>query len=563
MAMNTVQFLEALEEIEISKGISKETVIKALKEAMAKGFKKELGGDDADVVVNIDPENGVLEMCYRKDIVDEVIDDFLQVSKAEAKAMQKEGLGTIVEDKFVIPASTEDLRKATAMSIKSILKQSFAEEEKKVLFEQFKDKIDTMITGTVEKTDERGVSISLGKTSVFLPRTQLIGDERYSVGEKIRVYVSDVASGTKGAHIVVTRANEGFLKTLFTEEIKEIQDGIITIECIARQAGVRSKVAVSTNVPEVDPAGACIGQNGARIQKIVSSLGNGNAKEKIDIIAYSDNPGLYVIEALKPARVAGVIIKDEKNATAIVEDDSLSLAIGLKGVNARLAVRLTGYNIDIKSKSEALEESLEYETIESLRIEDMAKKAKAQEEARLAKLTEENSTVSVLPGLPEGYVAPQNRSYEADDDSEMNEAIESQLDKEETYDIPEVKVVEAKEEAKVEETVTPVVEETVAPVEVKAVKTTTTLEDLEKNLEEESKKKASKGTRKNYSRKKKEEQEEEEAAPTVVNDPKTYMSIYTEEELREMEAEDNEVEEEYDDDVDYDDYDDYYDDDDR
>ena len=560
MAMNAKVFLEALEEIEVAKGISKETVLRALEEAMIKGFKKELGGDDANVVVNIDPEKGIIEMFHVKDVVEDVEDDFLEISKADAKVEVKEGKGEIREDKIYYPASIEDLRKATAMSVKSILKQKFAEEEKSILLEQFRDKLNTMITGRVEKADERGVSVNIGRTSVYLPKSQMIGDEKFNVGEQIRLFVAGVDNGTKGARIAVTRANEGFLKCLFNEEIREIYEETIVIKSIAREAGERSKVAVWTNNPEVDPAGACIGQNGTRIQKIVSQLGNGNAKEKIDIIAYSDNVGLFVMESLKPAHVAGVIVgEDGKSATAIVKDDSLSLAIGRRGVNARLAVRLTGVAIDIKTESAAIEEGLKYVTFEELQMEEMERKARAAAEARLAQMAKASDTAEVLPGLPEGYVAPQARVYE-EESNDFDEELINQVENEDVVPVvnevkEENEVVEApiKEEVKVEE-----------PVEVKVVKTTTTLEDLEKNLEAEAKKQQSKGGRKNFSHKKKEEEEDVGPAAPINNDPSKYMSIYTEEELAEMEAEDADRDEDYsDEDVDYDEYDDYYDDDDR
>ena len=337
MAINATDFLNALEEIESAKGISKETVLNALKEALAKGFRKQLGGDDADVRVTIDAEKGIIEMCNVKKVVDEVEDDFLEISTKDANE-QDPGKKYKAGDEFVIPASVDDLRKGIAMSVKSILKQKFSEAEKSVLYEAFKDKIGTMITGKVEKVDERGVSVNIGRASVYLPSNQLIGNERFSLGDSIKVYVQDVASGSKGAHIVVTRSGEGFLRCLFTEEIHEIYDGTIVIKGIAREAGERSKVAVYSQDPNVDPAGACIGPNGTRIQKVVGQLGNGQVSEKIDIIAYSDNVGLYIMEALKPAHVVGVDVDvDSKTATVVVKDDSFSMAIGRKGVNVRLA----------------------------------------------------------------------------------------------------------------------------------------------------------------------------------------------------------------------------------
>ncbi|MCR5184541.1 MAG: transcription termination factor NusA [Bacilli bacterium] len=557
MVINAKEFREAIEAIELSKGISRETILSALEEAMKRGYRKELGGDDAVVEVLIDDEKGIIEMYNVKDIVEEVEDDFLQVSPEDAKELEKEGKGQIRGDKFYIDASIETLRKATANSIKSILKQKFAEAEKAVLYEMFKDKINTMITGKVEKADEKGCQVNIGRTSVYLPRKEMIGDEKFTVGSDIRLFVQSVESGSKGnsAHIVVTRAGTGFLEVLFNEEIREIYDGSIIIKGIAREAGERSKVAVYAEDPQIDPAGACIGQNGNRIQKIVSQLGNGQAKEKIDIIAYSDNPGLYVMEALKPARVVGVICNpEEKKATVVVKDDSLSLAIGRRGVNARLAVRLTGYDIDIKTETDALNEGLEYQSLEELQAleEEALERKKAAEEVASQSVSHAGE---VLPGLPEGYVAPDKRVYEDEDNNDIDEALLEKAEEE------VVEVAPVKEE-KVEEPSKEEVKEEVAK-EVKEVKTTTTLSDLEKTLESESNKSNKKSNFKKNSRKKKEDEEEEVKLASTQVDPANRMSIYTEEELREMEEEEEYEDDVDEEDVDYDEYDEYYDDDEK
>ena len=389
----------------------------------------------------------------------------------------------------------------------------------------------------------------------------MIGDEKFNAGEPIKLFVSNVASGTKGANIIVSRASEGFLKCLFTEDVYEINIGTIVIKGVAREAGERSKVAVYTDDPNIDPAGACIGPNGSRIQKIVSQLGNGQSKEKIDIIGYSEIPGLYIIEALKPARVVGIVVDEEnKSATAIVKDDSLSLAIGKKGVNARLAVRLTGYNIDIKTETQAEEEGIEFVTFEELQAQDAELKSKKAYEKLAAQYQSSQESSNELPKL-EGYVAPQERVYsEEDSNEELNEALEEASEKEEI--VKEIKKLEVKEEQpKVEEVKAPVEE---APVveEKKAVKTTTSLEDLEKSLSEESNKQVNKNNRRS-NKKKKDEAEEENSKGALDTSSAERMSIYTEEELREMEEEERQEEEDYDEDVDYDDYDEYYDDDDR
>ncbi len=563
MAINGAIFLEGLNELEASKGISKEVIISALKEAMIKGYKKQIGATEEDdcVRVIIDPENGVIDMYQIKNVVKEVEDDFLEISVEDANAL-KDGKKYKAGDELIIPSSPDELTKAIAMSIKSILKQKIAEAEKDVLYENFKDKIGTMITGKVEKADDRGLTINIGRTSVYLPRKQMIGDEKFSVGESIKLFVNNVDSGSKGAQIIVTRSGDGFLRCLFTEEISEVYNGTIVIKGIAREAGERSKVAVYTEDPNVDPAGACIGPNGSRIQKVVGQLGNGQAKEKIDIIAYSDVPGLFIMEALKPAKVVGVKVDEEnKSAVAIVKDDSFSLAIGKKGVNVRLAVKLTGFNIDIKTETVAMEEGIEFASFEELQALDAELKSKAAYEKLAAQYQSQEEQVSVLPGLPEGYVAPQDRKYDAEeeDNAELVEALEQKAAQE------EVEVVAKPEEAQqvVEEPISePAIEEKKEEVETKKeVKTTTSLEDLEKSLSEESNKQNAKKDRRS-SKKKKEESSEESSKGAIDTSGAARMSIYSEEELREMEEEE-EQEDDYEDDVDYDDYDEYYDDDDR
>ncbi len=548
MSYDASQFLEALEALEAEKNISKEIILNALKEAMEKSYRKELGGDDADVHAEIDPESGKIELYQLKQVVsnknEDDIDPFLEITVKEANALDKskkyhEG------DSFRIDASIDALKTQTALTVKSVLRQKLAEIEKESLFNEFKDKIGTIITGIVEKAEDRGVSVNVVKTSVYLPRNQMIGDERFIKDDKIKLFVKDVTSTTKtGARINVTRANDGFLKCLFFEEIPDIYNGVIEIKAIARRAGERSKVAVISNDPNVEPTGACIGQNGSRIQKIVNQLGNGSLKEKIDIISYSDYAPLYILESMKPAHVLGIVMGqgEEKEATVIVADDSFSIAIGRKGVNVSLAGRLTGYAISIMTESEALEKGVEYLSIDEVQYNAIKEKAEQVRQEQLKKYEEE----SVLPGIPEGYVAPDQRTYEEESVSDIDEALSEQAESEETF--------EEKKEEKVEEAKP--VEEKVEVKPTTQVKTTTTLEDLEKSLEDEKKKASSS---KKSSKKKKEEEKEEDALISVV-DPTQRMSIYTEEELREMEEEENEEEEYEEEDIDYDEYDEYYDD---
>ena len=546
MAINVNEVNAALEVIEVNKGISREVVLDALRESMTKAFKKSLGADDALVGVDIDLDNGVFEMYQIKNVVKDVEDDLLEISVEDANEADKKKKYK-VGDEFRIYVPIDELRKAMVLTIKGLMRQKFAEAEKEILFEQFKDKIGTLITGRVEQIDERGATINIGKQSVYLPRKEMIKDEKFVVGDTIKLFVNNVDSSSKGgAKIVVSRASEGFLKAIMTEEIHDIYDGTITIVAAAREAGERSKVAVTSKDVNVDPAGACIGPNGSRIQKVVSQLGNGSSKEKIDIIAYKENTALYIMESLKPAQVVGIKVDEEtKSALVVVRDDSLSLAIGRKGVNARLAVKLTGYKIDIKIESDALAEGLEYQTFEELSALDMEIHNQKVMEAQRQTLVYQKPEQSALPGVPEGYVAPQQRVYEDEQRTEIDEALEEVAEKEE-FKAP------VQEEVKVEE---PKAEQ--PKVETTHVKTTTTLEDLEKALEEDS----SKAQKKKETKRSKKKVEEKEEESTIIRNDQPRMSIYTEEELKAMEEEEAEAEEETydDDDVDYDDYDEYYD----
>lgn len=539
------QFIKALDELEATKGISKESIIKALKEAMEKGFVKQLdsanNGDleEAKVRVDIDAKKGSIDMFILKNVVEEVEDDCLEISLEDAnKEEEKYQIGDIYE----IPVSTDDLTKLTAQNIKSVLRQKISEAEKLAIYEAFIDKKGEMIQGIVEKVDERSTIVNLGRTSVYLPNSQKIPGETFRVGEQIKLYIVDVLSTTKGAQINVSRSDAGFLKRLFEEEIHEIYEGIVMIKDIAREAGERSKIAVVTNDPNVDPIGACIGPNGSRIQKICTSLGNTKEKEKIDIIAYHTNPGLFIVEALKPATVVGVVLnEEEKRAIAVVRNNELSLAIGKRGVNARLAVKLTGWNIDIKEQDEAMKAGILYVSPEELKRQEDMKKFNLEQASEKVEETEEHleqveeSETSVEEPIVEEKVEAQKEAA-----PEKVEAVEEQEEK-------------VEKEVKVETT---------------TVATKVKLADLEKELENEKKRR----DRQNqyYSHKKKftkdtdseeEKESKEEKIPSV--DRSTYMSIYTDEELEELdrEEEDNEYEDE--DEIDYDEFDSYYDDDNR
>lgn len=552
--INTKEFIKALDELEATRGISKDSILASLKEALEKAYRKQLGADeDALVRADIDSIKGTIEMYHMKNVVEEVQDDFLEISLDDA---QKTDPDIKVGDVWQEAVSTDELTKLAAMNVKSVLRQKMSEAEKAALYDAYQDKIGEMITGTVEKIDERSTIVNIGRTSVYLPNSQKIAGEVFTLGQTIKLYVVDVVSTTKGAQIAVSRSDAGFLKRLFEEEIHEIYDGTVVIKDIAREAGERSKVAVFSTDENVDASGSCIGPNGSRIQKIVSQLGNGKDKEKIDIIAYNPVIGLFIIEALKPASVLGVALKDgEKSATAVVANGQLSLAIGKRGVNARLAVKLTGYNIDIKEQDEALRLGIPFKAPDEIRA-DAAEKAR-RDEAQAA--------IDAIPATPKDILP--EPVVVAKPIEVVPEVVVAPVSETPVVEAKPVEVKPVVEEKKPEVKVEPKVE--VRPT----VRTTKTLEALEKQLEEEkerAKRNAEREAERAESRKKYYKRDENRfeapkpvAAPTsgAPVDPNSFMKIYTEEELKAFEAEEaaNQAKEN-EDDVDYDSFDKYYED---
>lgn len=536
-------FMEALDELEAQKGISKEAIISALKEALRKAYAKSLGGgDDADIRVEITQDLAAINMAYVRKVVDEVQDDYLEVSVEDAQKINKK---LKAGDELVQEVSLEEMKRLTALTVKSVLRQKISEAEKLALYESHKDKVGEMITAIVEKCDDRGAIVNIGRTSVYLSRRELIGDEMFDAGDPIRIYVADVTTTEKGPMIKVSRSDPGYLRRVFEEEIREIYDGTVIIKALARDAGIRAKVAVYSNDPNVDCVGACIGPGGSTIQKIVAQLGDSKDKEKIDIISYSPNPGLFIVDAIRPASVSFINLNpEEKKATVIVPDGQLSLAIGRKGANARVACRLTGWNIDIKEEHEKDSLGLEFQSIEQLQ---------EQEKERLAK---------------EKYTKylEQIKAQRAAEEVRLESGVEKSKPQQITdEDVSTSAPVETKVEEPVKEEPVP---EVVVEIKPKAVKTTTTLESLEQSLENEKKKSGFKGTQKTSRRPRNITEEEvahEQPKEEKAEVKKPQMEIYTKEELEELEKETNDtdvnsIDEE---DIDYDDFDKYYDDDDK
>ncbi|AEV18765.1 transcription termination factor NusA [Geobacillus sp. G4] len=345
--MNT-QLLEALADLMREKGISKEVVMEAIEAAIVSAYKRNFG-QAQNVRVDLNMDTGTIRVFARKDVVEEVADPRLEISLEDAQRINPNyQIGDVVE----LEVTPRDFGRIAAQTAKQVVTQRVREAERSIIYAEFVDREEDIMTGIVQRVDPRFVYVSLGKAEALLPANEQMPNETYKPHDRLKVYITKVEKTTKGPQIFVSRTHPGLLKRLFELEVPEIYDGTVEIKSIAREAGDRSKISVHSDNPEVDPVGACVGPRGQRVQAIVDEL-NG---EKIDIVRWSADPVEFVANALSPAKVLRVIVNEEQKATTvIVPDYQLSLAIGKRGQNARLAAKLTGWKIDIKSESEARE----------------------------------------------------------------------------------------------------------------------------------------------------------------------------------------------------------------
>ena len=507
--MNAKELLGALDAFEQEKGISKEVVIEALKEALEKAYKKNTD-PDALCRVDINSVKGTIDMYEQKNVVEEVNDDLFEIELEDA---QKINPNLKIGDVLETPVDPDTLTRLAAHQAKQVLTQKIREYEKQSVYDAYIDKKGDIIVGIVERIEPTFVLVNVGKTNAIMKINHILPGETFKVGQTIRVYVVDVDKSAQGAAVVVSRTDPGFLKRLFENEITEIFDGTVEIKDIAREAGDRAKVSVFSRNKDVDPTGACIGQKGLRIQKISNQI----LGEKIDVINYYKDPILYIAEALKPANVLGVKMVNEKSAIAVVNDEDFSLAIGKKGINARLAVKLTGYKIDIKGLTDAVSESIDYTTLDQ---------AKANYEYELAQSYVKEEVVQEV--------------------DEVEEIVEAQ---------------EIVEETAIEE---PVVEA------VKIVKTEPKKAEVATKFTPKfntTKKETIKKEEKSYSKPKR---EDKDIKRTTINsqdlldlkkkneEARSYMPVYTDDELESLDY-DEEENDNYYDTVDYDEFDKYYD----
>lgn len=342
------ELLEALNILEQEKNISKETLLEAIENSLVTACKNHFGKSD-NVKVEIDPETCAFSCYQEKTVVDTVEDPVEEISLADAhKVNGNYQLGDIVR----VEVKSKEFGRIATQNAKNVILQKIREEERKVIFDEYNSKEKDVVTGVVQRYIGKNVSINLGKADALLTESEQIKGEVFKPTERIKVYILEVKSTSKGPKILVSRTHHELVKRLFESEVTEVKEGIVEIKAISREAGSRTKIAVWSNDPNVDPVGACVGMNGARVNAIVNELRG----EKIDIITWDENPAILIQNALSPAKVISVIADaDEKSAKVVVPDYQLSLAIGKEGQNARLAARLTGFKIDIKSETQARE----------------------------------------------------------------------------------------------------------------------------------------------------------------------------------------------------------------
>lgn len=336
--------IEALEVLEEEKGIKKDVVIAAIENSLMTACQKHFGKTD-NIKVSVDGTTGEFNVVAEKTVVEEVTDDLTEISLSNAKMINaRYDIGDLVN----IPIKSTEFSRIATSNAKSVIQQKIREEEKNMLYNIFYEKEKDLITGIVQKIDDKNIYINLGKVDAVLTEKEQVKTEHFKPTERIKLYIVEVRNESRGPKVIISRTHPDLVKRLFESEVAEVKSGVVEIKSISREAGSRTKIAVWSNDKNVDPVGACVGLNGSRVNSIVQELRG----EKIDIINWSDDPAVLIENALSPAKVVSVTVYDDKTAEVVVPDFQLSLAIGKEGQNARLAARLTGYKIDIKSESQ-------------------------------------------------------------------------------------------------------------------------------------------------------------------------------------------------------------------
>ena len=555
--MNFKDFLAAMQALEGNRNITKEIVLEALNEALVKAYRKHIEIPDALVKVEIDQNTGEVNLFQQYTVVEEVEDDELEISLTDAHEINS---NYVLGDLHSIKVNIDELGRAAALLAKNVMKQKIREAEKKAVYDEYIDKLDEMVIGIVESVEEKFVVVNLGKTLAMMPKAAQIPNETYKEGQKIRLVITEVTKDTKGAQVLVSRADTKLVKRLFEKEVPEIFQGIVEIKAIAREAGERTKMAVFSKRDDVDPIGACIGPRGSRVQVIIEELKG----EKIDIFEWRENVIELIKNALSPAQILAVLQSEEKRGIiVVVEDDQLSLAIGKKGKNARLAVRLTGMKIDIKSRSDIEAEGRNWQI-------DAAEFSLEQEakiiEKKARKLQEERAKQAEIEAqkLKEYESLNEDITLKDDDDSvELYEekefiptgAVQDVQNVEETVQVEEVKVEKQEKVKPVEKVVVEKPKKERKPLEVR--------HDYVSKFEAIADNKPLPEKKEIVKRKtKKQEEEERRLRPSELKKDKDYeIKIeYTEEELAEIALRESVEQSQWDDEIDFDEFEDYYED---
>lgn len=539
--MNLKDLMKAMQSIEDDRKISKDIVIEALKEALAKAYRKHVDISDVQVRVDINEKSGAIKVYQQYTVVEEVEDDELEVSLEEARKFNPTiQLGELLDREV----SIENLGRAAALLAKNVMKQKIREAEKQAVYDEYINLLDEMVFGLVESVEEKFVVVNLGKTMAIMPRAAQMPNETYHEGQNIRVLITECNNQSKGgAQVLVSRADANLVRRLFETEVPEIYDGVVEIKAIAREAGERTKMAVYSSNPDVDPIGACIGPRGSRVQVVIDELKG----EKIDIFEWSDNIQELIKNALAPAQVLAVLpVEDKRGLMVVVEDNQLSLAIGKKGKNARLAVKLTGMKIDIKTRTD----------VEELGIDWKAKMLEfAAEQKRLA---DEKAA--------EAYLAAQNEMIEEAEEVEpvVEEVVVEPTVEVVEEDTVEQTVVEVEEEIVNEEPV----QETAEEVKCEGVKTFKKERERKEYVSRFEKlagtsNRSQQDSTSNKKRKNAVKDEDRKLRMKDLNKNTDYelKPVYSEEELEEIKR-NQEYEESntwIEDDIDFDEYDEYYD----
>jgi len=347
LAKTKSEFVLATTQLAAEKNLPREIVLEVVEAALVSAFRKNSFGANQEISVKINPDTGEITVFAEKTVVDTVTDSRCELSLDEAKKINQHAQ---LDDKFMVEATPQNAGRIAAQTAKQVVLQRLREAERELVFEEFSDRESELVTGIVQRIEPRQITLDLGRTEAILPTSEQVRTEHYRVGQRLKAYIIEVNRTGRGPQVVVSRTHRNLLLRLLELEVPELHSGIIELKSIAREAGFRSKIAVSARQADVDPIGSCVGLRGIRIQNIVNEL-NG---ERIDIVEWSPDPATFIAHALSPAQVVSVSVNsEEKAATVVVPDRQLSLAIGREGQNARLAARLTGWRIDIKSASVA------------------------------------------------------------------------------------------------------------------------------------------------------------------------------------------------------------------